>query len=378
MEMESERDGVDGVYEECYPSWNKHLLPILESLFPQPSKVEILVPACGESEMSLKLYDAGYEHITNIDSSRDVIRKMLKLHVNQPTLLWRVGDITDKLGSKPYYDVVIDKGALDGLTSSEDSYLNKVKNALKLGGKFISLTHFNRRAKALLLEVFSMGFRTTFHDLPEDNPATMMVTERVNFLLPYLLSIHDDKQVQATNPLLYQAISNENAKRQRVLDEMSLSVAEIESGVMGDPNVISIGRSFMVDWTGEAGLKYEVLVLDVKPPRHCFSWDIFFVPKLTSRLLDLSEPERLMICSHAQASRVYVVLLPKCVELLPTNELLRNFDMLFSKLAPQGSEDTVSYLKLGARKSQNMNYYLFWRKRTYLKNLAINICNEKN
>ncbi|XP_048501299.1 uncharacterized protein LOC109136530 [Beta vulgaris subsp. vulgaris] len=174
----------------------------------------------------------------------------------------------------------------------------------------------------------------------------MMVTQRVNFLLPYLLSIHDDKHVQATNPLLYQAISDENAKIQRVLDDMSFSLAEIESGVMGDPNEISIGRCFMVDWTGKAGLKYEVLVLDVKPSRHCFSWDIFFVRKLTSKLLDLNEQKKLMICSRVQASRVYVVLLPQFGKRRSIDELMRSFDILFSKLAPQGSEGTFRCTKI--------------------------------
>jgi hypothetical protein len=56
---------------------------------------EILVPACGSSALSERLYDAGFRRITNVDFSRVVVSNMLRRHARaRPEMRWRVMDIT--------------------------------------------------------------------------------------------------------------------------------------------------------------------------------------------------------------------------------------------------------------------------------------------
>lgn len=57
---------------------------------------EILVPACGSSALSERLYDAGFRRITNVDFSRVVVTDMLRRHARaRPEMRWRVMDITN-------------------------------------------------------------------------------------------------------------------------------------------------------------------------------------------------------------------------------------------------------------------------------------------
>ena len=63
--------------------------------------LSILVPGCGNSELSSSLYDAGFENIINIDFSKDVIVEMMKKHLRlRPRMKWRVMDMTAMQVSK--------------------------------------------------------------------------------------------------------------------------------------------------------------------------------------------------------------------------------------------------------------------------------------
>lgn len=49
----------------------------------------VLVPGCGNSQLSADLYDLGYHNITNIDISEVVIRQMTEKNIEQrPKMAW--------------------------------------------------------------------------------------------------------------------------------------------------------------------------------------------------------------------------------------------------------------------------------------------------
>lgn len=65
----------------------------------QPAKlqkdVNILVPGCGSSQLSERLYDAGFRSIMNVDFSKVVIMNMLRRNVRErPEMKWRCMDMT--------------------------------------------------------------------------------------------------------------------------------------------------------------------------------------------------------------------------------------------------------------------------------------------
>jgi len=91
----------------------------------------ILVIGCGNSDLSVEIYDAGYTNILNIDFSELVIDEMKKKYsVSKPLMRWEVMDMT-QMGSisSESVDLIVDKGALDALMSSDNmtTQLNAIK-----------------------------------------------------------------------------------------------------------------------------------------------------------------------------------------------------------------------------------------------------------
>lgn len=109
---------------------------------------KILMFGCGNSDISEKMYDSGYEDITNIDVSEAVMDRMRKKHSeSKPKMTWFVEDASKLSFSDSAFDVTVDKGTLDAIEQNRPLVEAAVKEAhrtLKPGGIFISVT-FNSR-----------------------------------------------------------------------------------------------------------------------------------------------------------------------------------------------------------------------------------------
>jgi EEF1A lysine methyltransferase 4 len=93
------------------------ILPLMPAASNKP---RVLVVGCGNSSFSEQLYDAGYEHIVNIDFSSVVIDRMSAAHsVKRPHMSWIVMDMTNLTFDAGSFDVVIDKASMDALMVAE-------------------------------------------------------------------------------------------------------------------------------------------------------------------------------------------------------------------------------------------------------------------
>lgn len=126
------------------------LLPHLTS-----SSLQILNLGCGNSSMSEQLWDDGFHHITNIDYSSEVIRRMSERVGQRDGMCWLTMDMRkmDQLNDSSF-DLVIDKGSLDAVwtdggsvwTPSQsvlhdvDLTVSEIIRLLKPGAKFISIS----------------------------------------------------------------------------------------------------------------------------------------------------------------------------------------------------------------------------------------------
>ena len=83
------------------------------------SEHRILVVGCGNSRFSADLYDAGFRNIVNIDYSEVVIHKMSELNADRCEMRWDVMDMTQLTFGDAFFDVVIDKAAMDAIMVDE-------------------------------------------------------------------------------------------------------------------------------------------------------------------------------------------------------------------------------------------------------------------
>lgn len=109
---------------------------------------KLLMFGCGNSDISEKMYDSGYEDITNIDVSEAVMDRMRNKHAeSKPKMTWLQMDASKLTFSDNAFDVTIDKGTLDAIEQNTPLVQAAVREAhrtLKDGGLFISVT-FNKR-----------------------------------------------------------------------------------------------------------------------------------------------------------------------------------------------------------------------------------------
>ena len=121
----------------------------------------ILIVGCGNSSLSADFYDDGYRNNTSIDISEVAIKKMIsKYKCNQmrSEMVFEVMDIFNMNYKDETFNVVLDKGTLDAL-SSDNLDLNKmfdeISRVLKCLGRYICITLFQKNVLQILLSRFS-------------------------------------------------------------------------------------------------------------------------------------------------------------------------------------------------------------------------------
>jgi len=100
---------------------------------------------CGNSTLSIDMYNNGYKNITNIDISGVVINQMEEKY---PMMTWIKMDVMkmSTLEGKTF-DVVIDKGTLDAIlcgdnsTANAEAMLREISRLLSRNGVFFEITY---------------------------------------------------------------------------------------------------------------------------------------------------------------------------------------------------------------------------------------------
>ncbi|XP_063049025.1 EEF1A lysine methyltransferase 4 [Engraulis encrasicolus] len=141
----------------------------------------ILVLGCGNSAMSVDLYEAGFTRITNIDYSAICIDTMAGRHSNCAGMSWLCMDARRLEFGDGAFDVVLEKGTLDAMLVEEKDpwrvseetarlmheVLTEVSRVLKPGGRFVSVTfaqpHFRKRLYARRQYGWSIRHHTYGH-----------------------------------------------------------------------------------------------------------------------------------------------------------------------------------------------------------------------
>lgn len=104
---------------------------------------KILMVGCGNSKLSIQMWQTGYKNIINIDISPTVIQQM---KTQFPQMIWEVMDATKMSYSDGQFDVIIDKGTLDALISGKNydicqGLLKECMRVTKQNGQVLLITY---------------------------------------------------------------------------------------------------------------------------------------------------------------------------------------------------------------------------------------------
>jgi hypothetical protein len=117
---------------------------VVSKLGPKDSR--ILVVGAGNSDMSKRLFDAGYTNLVNIDIAESVINEMKARH---PEMEWQTMDATSMTYEDASFDLVIDKGTIDAVRASQQTgdivgpLVKEVYRVVKPGRPFVIVSHSN-------------------------------------------------------------------------------------------------------------------------------------------------------------------------------------------------------------------------------------------
>ncbi|KAH7825035.1 putative Methyltransferase-like protein 13 A (METTL13A) [Monocercomonoides exilis] len=156
---------------DWYMRWNdvhKFLKPYVQD----DSKVLDL--GCGTSKIAEELYNEGKQDITCIDFSEVVIKDMSELHAGkQPHLKYICMDALNLEFPDESFDVIIDKGTSDSVFTGRHSYSKvaklfaEVSRVLKIGGKYIMITHAHLDRRLAHLSKPQFGWEINHQTYPK-------------------------------------------------------------------------------------------------------------------------------------------------------------------------------------------------------------------
>eukprot|EP01018_Ginkgo_biloba_P035512 Gb_15125 [translate_table: standard] len=345
---------------EWYGDWSSLAEPLALQcgLIPsEESPLDILVPGCGNSELSEKLYDAGFKRITNIDFSKVLIGDMLRKHLrSRPGMLWRVMDMTNMQFSDGSFDIVLDKGGLDALMEPElgpklgAQFLCEVKRVLRTGGKYICVSLVQTHVIELLFSKFRFGWQVNVHAIPNPgsvsnyHPFLVVATkEDLSTFLSVTTSfdptmlIHNKLQVRG----LSEAITKENKLRNQHAtgEDILYSMEELEIGVKGDMKQLIPGRraSIILGNHGISRFDYRAVVMDAYEAFGPFIYfcGVFLIPKTRAHeWLFSSEEGQWQVVESAKTGRLIMVFLDTKHDSASMEDIQKDLSPLVQGLAP--------------------------------------------
>lgn len=143
---------------DWYATWDAALVgsdgtstTLAEQISPLLSRNgRILMLGCGNSDMSEKMYQAGFNNIVNIDIADRALEIMKeKTASSMPEMSWLRMNVSALSFEDAEFDFIIDKGTFDAIELNVpllESAISEAKRVLKPSGALISVT-FNHREK---------------------------------------------------------------------------------------------------------------------------------------------------------------------------------------------------------------------------------------
>ncbi|XP_076766144.1 eEF1A lysine and N-terminal methyltransferase homolog [Xylocopa sonorina] len=326
-------------------------------------KDNILIVGCGNSTISMCLYDAGYRNITNIDISHIVIKQMRDINASgRPDLVYEQMDATQMTYSNNAFSVILDKGTLDalmpdtkeGTLSTINKYFEEITRVLRNGGRYICISLLQEHILKQLLSYFpNAGFMFRIVRCHEAEEKTRI---EEGSSIP-VFAVIATKFTNLSQTVLEVALTDGSPKRLSSIDDMISSILSVQQSTficnsLQKRSVADIGEiSLDLYRPDDKHPRYTIHILDQPRIRGTKSYAAFIVPqgKETDWIFSTKEG-RQQVLKSAQRDRLAIVTLCRDHKFETWDAVKSELEDCILSLAPEGlsRKSYIPFLSLGS------------------------------
>ncbi|XP_050490321.1 eEF1A lysine and N-terminal methyltransferase homolog [Bombus huntii] len=326
-------------------------------------KDNILIVGCGNSTVSMCLYDAGYRNITNIDISHIVIKQMRDINATmRPQLVYEHMDATQMAYADNTFSVVLDKGTLDalmpdtkeGTVSNVNKYFKEITRILRNGGRYICISLLQEYILRQLLSYFpNVGFMFRIVRCHEAEEKTRLED---GSSIP-VFAVIATKITNLSQTVLEVVLVDGAPRRLSSVDEMISAILSAQQSAfifnsLQKRSVADIGEiSLNLHSPDNKHPRYTIYVLDQPKVHGTKSYAAFIVPqgKETDWLFSTKEG-RQQVLKSSQRDRLAIVTLCREHKFENWEAVKSEIEDCILNLAPEGlsGKNDIPFLSLGS------------------------------
>ncbi|XP_017120953.1 eEF1A lysine and N-terminal methyltransferase homolog [Drosophila elegans] len=343
-----------GEYLELCDQIHKYIKPV----------DKILMLGCGNSKLSMEMYDTGFREITNIDISPVAVKKMLDLNAKtRPDMKFLQMDATAMTFPNESFSVALDKGTLDALFADDEpetrlvveNYFKEILRTMRNGGRYVGIS---------LLQEHILNFLLEF--LPKHNCMLRIVhclgVEQANkeknaddaLTLPVFVVVAT-KFKTLPMPILEFGFGNDKMQRFTSISELSNAVSSVQKAALvcnglARSNIAGHNEVIMdLHRPSEQAPRYTIHILDKPPARGLGRYAAFIVPQGREvEWLFATPAGRKKLQDSANFQRLAVVTLHRDQVYSTLDEVKLELADSIKNLSPAGLSEQIPYLSLGS------------------------------
>ncbi|XP_011210039.2 eEF1A lysine and N-terminal methyltransferase homolog [Bactrocera dorsalis] len=327
---------------------------------------QILMLGCGNSQLSMDMYDSGFRNITNIDISTVAIRKMLEVNAHKrESMKFLQMDATQMTFEDEYFSVALDKGTLDALFVDDtpevhatvERYFNEIKRTMRNGGRYLCITLLQEHILKYILDYFPRnGFMLRVVHCADADRANQEKNADNPDVMPMPVFIVIATKFKALPiPILEFSLGKDKMQRLPNVQELKNAVTAVQRAALicnGLARTNIAGHEEVVMdlcQPGESTRRYTVHVLDQPPARGLGKFAAFIVPQGREiEWLFATTQGRRKLHSSAKFQRLAVVTLHRDQEYVSLDTVKCELAESIKSLAPIGLTEQIPFLSLGA------------------------------
>lgn len=318
---------------------------------------------CGNSKLSVDMYDVGYKNMTNIDISEVVINQMAKTYRDRESCKWIQMDATLMSFENESFSVVLDKGTLDAMMSEESDTLNtmikkyfsEINRVLKTMGRYVCVSLLQEHIIKSLLDFFpSNNFLFRVVRCLEAEGKTSSTNEDGSSMPVFLIVATKFSKL----PTKMLEISHDGETVERLMDDSAItnSILTIQRAAMIRNGLIRKSNcedeiNFELFRPNEKTPRFSLFILDQNESSKAGSYAAFICPQgRETEWLFATKQGRRKLLESAQHSRLAIVTMHRNQTYNSLDDVKLELNETVKSFAPLGLKDAakIPFLSLGS------------------------------